>query len=109
MPKCHFPYSSNPCRSMKSFSCCEDGWCSLQASLSSNTTFPASMNCLACSKACLLSFTAMIPLLKSFRMCALFPPVCGEHDALHEDALAERHGDGFGSSARRGPMGDRPD
>ena len=43
------------------------------------SAYPASINCLACSKACLLSFTAMIPLLKS----ALFPPVCGEHDALH--------------------------
>src|SRR4051812_15618525 len=45
---------------MNSFSSWADGWCSLQSSLSSRTTFPSWTSALARSYPVLFSFTAMI-------------------------------------------------
>src|SRR4029453_9016740 len=60
-PRYQRAYSSNPCASMYSFSCCAEGWCSLHASRSSATYLPSLIRLLACSNARLFSFTAMAP------------------------------------------------
>src|SRR5690349_19090957 len=58
-PRCQLAYSSQPWASMKSFSALADGWCSLQSSLWSSTTWPCLIWSCANSQECLFRLVVM--------------------------------------------------